>query len=178
MLYKGHGIEDLNIISEQVRRLINRSLSQKSFLKEYEILYMLLFWGIYRKLLPLDAEINYGEQELLEITISELQRSYYDREDFFNIMHNIITIYISFLSPAEKRKYISTSFYKNKKVKGKAWGVALCLFDMCQHRKIEPFSAFDRLLCGGAYMHDIESLPITLNGIHSYLNSLWKEFSL
>lgn len=178
ILYKGHGIEDLNAISKYIRKISNSSLPKKSFLKEYEILYMLLIWGIYRRLLPLDAQISYGEQELLEITISELPKSHYNLDDFFNIMHDIITIYICILIPAEKHKYISTSFYKNKKVKGKAWGLALCLFDMCQLKEKDPFSAFDRLLCSGAYMHDIKSLPITLNGIHSYLNFLWEEFIL
>lgn len=175
-MYKEHGIEDLNDISKEVRSIINNRPTQKSFLKEYEILYMLLFWGIYSRRLPLDGQNNYSEHELLEITISDLHRNYYDWKVFLYIIDDITAFYIDQLNFVKEPKYLSTSYYKNKKVKAKACGLALCLFDMCRRKGSDPFFALDRFLYVDAHMHEIESLPVTLNGIHSYLTYLWEEF--
>ncbi|MDE7276073.1 MAG: hypothetical protein K2N98_04355, partial [Lachnospiraceae bacterium] len=154
--------------------LINNAPSQKSFLKEYEILYMLLFWGIYSRLLPLDEQDNYGEHELLEITISNLHKNYYSWKSFFNIIYDITAFYIDQLNFMKKPEYLSASYYKNRKVKAKAYGLALCVFDMCRRKGSDPFLAFDRFFY--VYMHEIEVLPVTLSGIRSYLTYLWEEF--
>ncbi len=174
ILYKEHGIEALNHISKEIRSLINNAPSQKSFLKDYEILYMLLFWGIYNRLLPLDAQDNYGEHELLEITILNLHKNYYRWKSFLNIIDDITAFYIDQLNFMKKPEYLSASYYKNRKAKAKAYGLALCVFDMCRRKGSDPFFAFDRFFY--VYMHEIEVLPVTLSGIRSYLTYLWEEF--
>lgn len=174
ILYKEHGIEALNHISKEVRSIINNASSQKSFLKEYEILYMLLFWGIYKRQLPLDAQNNYSEQELLEITIFDLYKNDYDWKSFLNIINDVTAFYIGQLHFMQKPEYLSASYYKNRKVRAKAYGLALCVFDMCQRKGSDPFFAFDRFFY--VYMPKIEVLPVTLSGIRSYLTYLWEEF--
>ncbi|MCM1174278.1 MAG: hypothetical protein NC341_04415 [Blautia sp.] len=175
ILYKKHGIEALNAISRKARQICIGMPSQKIILKEYEILYMLLFWGIHKRLLPLETQINYSEQELLEITISDLDKNYYDWESFLNVIDDMNALYHYQIDFPQKSRPLFTSHYKNRKVRAKAYGLALCLFDMCQCKYENSLSALDRFLCVNTHMREIESLPVTLNSIYSYLKYLWED---
>lgn len=176
ILYKEHGIETLNVINKNVRRIMNRSLFPQNFLKEYEILYMLLFWGIYKRQLPLDALNNYSEQELLEITIFDLHTNDYGWKSFLNMIDDITAFYNDQFNFVKKPEYLSTSYYKNRKIKAKTCGLALCLFHMCQRKDADPFLTLDRFLSNNKRKREIKSLPVTLNDIHSYLTYLWEDF--
>lgn len=71
-LYKGREIENLKYISEKSAGIIyGHAQSGYSLRNEYMTLYMMLFWRVYNDVLEVNN--NMEDQELLEVTICELE---------------------------------------------------------------------------------------------------------
>lgn len=83
MLYKKKKIQNLEYFMERVTDTMQwRGSGKSSLTDEYTVLYMLLFWGIYRDIMWTDWDM--GEQELLDAVISEIDRTDSDWIDFLD----------------------------------------------------------------------------------------------
>ena len=142
----------------------------------YDILYILLFWGIYCNKFPLNQQTsNLCEQQLLEITTQNLYNWHYEWSDFINIWSSFISC------PAAQ--FICTtgidlgynSFTENEKFKAKTLGLSLCLYDMAIKKRKEPSASLRLFLNDNYYTAQVDALRISSDNINSYLHSLWED---
>ncbi len=176
ILYTGHGIEDFHAVYSGILQLTPIFFQSGNFLKEYDILYILLFWGIYCNKFPLNQQTsNLCEQQLLEITTQNLYNWHYEWSDFINIWSSFISC------PAAQ--FICTtgidlgynSFTENEKFKAKTFGLSLCLYDMAIKKRKEPSASLHLFLNDNYYTAQVDALRISSDNINSYLHSLWED---
>lgn len=131
-LYSGKKVESLRRISMEVMFIINGSKkSGEDYRNEYIVLYMMLFWGVYKNGLWTDEDMT--EQELLDAVISTLDESRYIWQDFLDV---IKTYVVSYFWPISILEQINP-FHKKLKDKDiryrtKMLGLFICLCDMFQ----------------------------------------------
>lgn len=177
ILYDGHGIEALHSFSNDIIQRTRCYFPSGNAMNEIEILYMMLFWGLYKKKFPVETQANPGEQLLLEITVQNLYFQSYEWSDFLNIIESFTACCVMqpfFKDPA--CYWYSPAF--NEKAKLKTLGISLCLYDIFLCKGREPYSSLNYFFTSNMYIPQIDALPLTLNNIRFYLASLWEDTRL
>lgn len=179
MLYAGHGIEDFQAVYYEIIQMSSSFPQSEKFLREYELLYILLFWGIYCNKFSLNPTFgNLHEQQLLEITIQNLYNWHDEWADFQNIWISFISCPTTQFILTSKSNDWHSQFAANKKMKLKALGFSFCLFDMSLRKGKDPSASLNFFINSGNYTAQTDALQISSGSIYSYLNSLWEDIRL
>lgn len=176
-IYAGHGIEDFYTVYSEILQMSFRNFPQpEKFPKEYVILYILLFWGIYCNKFPRTPQIvNLCEQQLLEITIQNLYNWHDKWSDFKNIWYSFISCPAAQFILTSKKNEWHSQLPANKKWKLKTLGLSLCLYDMAIKKSKEPSASLHLFLNDNYYTAQVDALRISSDNINSYLHSLWED---
>lgn len=103
---------------------------------EYTMLYIMLFWGVYKD--ELQVNVDMCEQELLDAVITQLSDMRYFWLDFMEVVSSCSQYFIKY---CRRGSYFVPE--RDTKYKEKVLGLLVCFYDMCQYTHRNT----DKLLC-------------------------------
>lgn len=167
-LYKGQEIENLRSISEKSADIMYGCGQIRYPLRnEYITLYMMLFWGVYNDILWVDNAMN--EQELLDVTISGIDKNLEVWKDFFGALE--VCSGAGFDKIRTRNRLSAYYMYmRDAKSKAKVLGSLVCYYDMLRIKTESVDDMMEGIVKNRNYIHLIKTMKITVNNIHILLD--------